>query len=176
MKQNSRQQDAASRRVTATAIVLILLLAVVLISGLYAVYSSIQRSTAERKAVQQISSERLASNKALDLPADYPSDILPVWEGSDIKEQERREVQSIDGHPMDQWKVHAETDDDKQAVFEFYNKLLLEQGMAQTLFASVPSGYGVTYADEQSEIQLTIEKKLSDERTQIEITFSRLRE
>jgi hypothetical protein len=93
-----------------------------------------------------------------------------------VTSAERSEVKSTDGAPMDQWKIHGETDEDKQKLYERYNRLLLDLGMSQTLYASVPSGYGVTYSDERTEIQLTIEKKKADKRTQLDITFSRLRD
>jgi len=38
----------------------------------------------------------------------------------------------------------------------------------------VPSGYGVTFANETTEVQFTIEKKSNDKRTQLDITVSKI--
>jgi hypothetical protein len=87
----------------------------------------------------------------------------------------RADSKSTDGRPMDQWKIHAESDDSKDVIYEFYNKLLLAKDYSQTIYASVPNGYGVTYANEDAEIAFIIEKKSTDKRTQLDITLSRIK-
>lgn len=120
-------------------------------------------------------SQRQQRNVRAGLPADFPSDAFPLYLGAALLSSSKGEVKSTDGAPMDQWSLHAESDDEIAVVYEFYNSWLLKAGMAQTLYAAVPSGYGVTYADERSEIKLTVERKKSDKKTQIEVTISRLR-
>jgi hypothetical protein len=175
VKQPKSQGKQPDQRNSVTAILIAVFVLLLLVGSLVLLLLKAQESSAQRQQAERLVAERQAMNRELGLPRDYPADVLPLWPGAEIKTQEEGEVKSTDGQPMKQWKIHAETDDDKTEVYEHYNQLLLGQGMSQTLFASVPSGYGVTYANQSDEIQLTIEKKLSDERTQIEITFSRLR-
>ena len=118
--------------------------------------------------------QRQQNNAALGLPRDYPLDLVPLYEGVTVDKAERKDSKSTDGRPMDQWHVHAETDTSKDVVFPFYNKLLLDKGFQQTMYASVPSGYGVTFANESVEVQFTIEKKRNDKRTQLDIILSRI--
>lgn len=175
MSQNKNQGKPAEQKTSPLAGAVLVVLLALLLGGLALGFMTVQRSAAAKRAEQTARATRLAENKALGLPLDYPADFLPIWPGATIKEQSKGEVKSTDGGTMDQWKVHAETDSDKSEVYEYYNAMLLGAGMSQTVYASVPNGYGVTYADEQREIQFTIEKKRADPRTQLEITFSQMR-
>jgi hypothetical protein len=117
---------------------------------------------------------RQQENAKLGLPPDYPVDFVPLYAGVTLDTAERKDAKSTDGRPMDQWHIHAESDVSKDVIYQYYNQLMLGKGLAQTMYASVPSGYGMTFADDQNEIQFTIEKKLHDKRTQLDIIFSRI--
>ncbi|MCH7472901.1 hypothetical protein IIA79_08125, partial [bacterium] len=73
------------------------------------------------------------------------------------------------------WFVHAQIDEDKKIIFDFYNTLMRDAGLAQTQYMSVPNGYGADYSDEEYSISFVIEKKSTDEITQIKITIHRLK-
>jgi hypothetical protein len=109
------------------------------------------------------------------LPESYPDDVVPLYEGAKVIAAETGSGESSDGAPMHKWVIKAEVvEDDRQKIFDFYKDYLLERGMSQSMLISIPSGYGVDYADEQRTVHLVIEKKKSDKHTQLEITLHEL--
>lgn len=115
------------------------------------------------------------SNEEHGLPSDYPSDMVPLYAGAVIAETLKDTTTSGDGAPMDRWIVHATSSDEPKKIYEFYNDLLLGQGLAQQMYISIPGGYGVDFADENQIINFVIERKADDPKTtNIEITFNRL--
>jgi hypothetical protein len=122
------------------------------------------------------------ANAAAGLPADFPQDIVPLYEGAVVKSAERGEATSVDGAPMDSWEIVADIDnDDRKGIFDYYNDLLLDRGFRQTQVISMPShdssgpNYAVDYGNEDMSLSFIIEKKSSDEMTQLEISVYRLR-
>lgn len=122
------------------------------------------------------------SNAGYGLPADFPSDVIPLFEGAEVTSTETGVAESVEGEPMDMWKVVARVDsDDRKQIFDYYNDVLLDRGFRQTQVISMPShdasgpNYAVDYGSEQMSLSLIIEKKSSDEMTQLAITVYRVR-
>lgn len=138
--------------------------------------ANIQQTTSQGSAA-----DRQATNLELGLPRDYPVEVVPLYPGVEVLETERTDTQSSEGEPMDRWYIHAQIDSGRKAIFDYYHGLMLEMGMAQTLFISVPAtdgsgaSFAANYANEQLIVEFNIEKKGSDAITQLEITVSRLR-
>lgn len=119
--------------------------------------------------------ERQAANEQAGLPRDYPQDVVPLYAGSTVLKAERGDAMSTDGRPMDKWYIHAQSPDKPKQVFEYYNKLMLDQHFQQSYYSSIPTGFGVRYANELYDIDFIIETRQAQPETQIEITLHRLR-
>jgi len=129
-----------------------------------------------QQLVQESIEQRQALNEKQGLPSDYPRELLPLYPGLEIIDTERGEWHTDQDEPMDKWYVHAQIDESKEELFEYYNDLLLDQGFQQTQYISIPTGYGVDYADELHVIKLVIERKSTDELMQVETTIFRLKD
>lgn len=119
--------------------------------------------------------QRQALNIELGLPRDYPLNLVPVFAGARIIEAERDSAESTDGEPMDKWYVHAELDEDKQQVYDFYHEHLLGHDLRQTQYVGIPTGYGADYADERHIVELIIETRADEQLLQLEISIYRVR-
>ena len=136
----------------------------------------------QRGQVREQQQELRDANLATGLPADFPADVVPLYEGVTVTSAERGEGTSVDGAPMDSWDVVAQIDsDDRKLIFDYYNDLLLDRGFRQTQVISMPShdgsgpNYAVDFGNETMSLSLFIEKNRSDEMTQIKITVYRLK-
>ena len=120
-------------------------------------------------------------NSSLGLPLDYPSDVVPLYEGVSVLETKRESAESTDGEPMDKWFIHSQIDASRKPIFDFYHELMLARGMSQTQFISIPASdgsgasYATNYANETYIVELTIEKTSKDPMTQLKITVYRVR-
>ena len=107
--------------------------------------------------------------------------MIPVYQGVEILETDRGSAKSMDGEPMDKWYVHGQIDSERKPILDFYNDLLLNSGMGQTQFISVPAldgsgpNYAVSYADENYLAEFYIEKLSKDVMTQYKLTVYRIR-
>ena len=143
-------------------------------------FGLVQLANNQQGSTEKNAASRQAHNTEIGLPRDFPSDVIPLYKGVEVLETERTETMSTDGEPMDRWYIHAQIDSVRKPIFDYYHNLMLERGMAQVLFISVPAGDGsgssfsANYADEELIAEFNIEKKSSDEITQVEITIYRL--
>ena len=124
---------------------------------------------------QELIEQRQELNQKQGLPRDYPRELIPLYPGLEIVDTERGEWHTDENEPMDKWYVHGQIDESKEVLFEYYNDLLLNKGLRQTQYISIPTGYGVDYADDLHVIKLIVEKKSTDELMQVEITIFRLK-
>jgi hypothetical protein len=118
---------------------------------------------------------RQQANVQAGLPRDYPSEVVPVYPGVTLVKAERGDTESTTGEPMDKWYVHATSKDEPKKLFDYYNDLMLKGGLHQTTYMSIPTGYGVNFANERYDIQFVIETRSGEADTQLEITVNRLR-
>jgi hypothetical protein len=166
------KQDGAEDTASRSALLLIVFVVAALAVGV----ALLVRQVVAQNYLKVQAEARITDNLQRGLPDDYPSDLMPLYAGAKVTKGERGKTVSSDNQPMDQWKVHAETSEDKVIVAKFYRDHLLKAGMAQSFYASVPNGVAATYADEHTEIKLTVEKKKADTLTQIDIELNRLTE
>lgn len=124
---------------------------------------------------QAVTRERLQYNDEHGLSEDFPSERVPIFPGVEILQCERGTATSTDGEPMDKWYVHGQIDKDTQPIYEYYNKYFLDSGMRQTQYISIPTGYGVNYADEKLLVEAVIEVRQGSDLTQVELTVYRVR-
>jgi hypothetical protein len=125
----------------------------------------------ERTAAEvQRSKELAALNKSAGLPETYPLDFMPLYPGVEFLEAQSEDAKADDGAAMDKWHVLCQTDAPKQDVYDFYMQRLEAEGMRQTMYISLPSGYSLGYADENRIVELRIEKLRSDPKLQVELT------
>ena len=124
----------------------------------------------QSQAKQELKKEE-SENTALGLPADYPRKLVPVYPGLTIKETERGTAKATDGVDLLKWVVNGETADGKEKVFEYYNDLLIEQGMRQTMYISIPSGVAVHYGDEENIAEFEIERLPDSPVTTLKMTL-----
>lgn len=115
-------------------------------------------------------------NATVGLPESFPSDLIPLYKDAQVKSGTKGEATSKDGHPMDEWDVVAQVDnDDRKAIFDYYNNMLLDKGFRQTQLISMPSydksgpNYAVDYGSEDMSLSFVIEKKTTDPMTQLQI-------
>jgi hypothetical protein len=158
------------RRRTGWFVWLLLLLFVIVLLALLAQH--LYRQQQRREAVQL----RQQQNSQLGLPRDYPLELVPLYAGVEVLEAARDTATSSEGEPMDYWYVHAQIDEDKDPIFDFYNDYLLAQGMRQTQHIGIPTGYGVDFADERHVVSIVIERKPTDELMQLELKVYRIQD
>lgn len=120
--------------------------------------------------------QAIQQNEKLGLPADYPLDVVPLYQGMKLDKCERSETKSSENEPMDSWHLTGTSSDEPKKIYEFYNGLMQAANFSQNMYISIPGGYGVEFADEQQVINYQIEKDHKDPQvTNIDITFSRLK-
>ncbi|MBN2083060.1 hypothetical protein JW859_12750 [bacterium] len=119
--------------------------------------------------------ERQQLNEELGLALDFPCDKVPIYPGLEILETERGTAQSTEGEPMDKWFVHGQIDADKDIVHDFYHQHFMDLGMRQTQHVSIPTGYGMDYADEEMSVEAVVETRPGSDLLQVELTVYRLR-
>ena len=116
-----------------------------------------------------------AENKQLGLPVDYPLKQFPLYPGAKLLKAERGDALSSEQKPMDKWYVHMTSLDKREKIRDFYMSLAEKAKMSQSMSISIPTGYAINYADERTEVDFAIERKLPDKLNHIEITIYRLR-
>ena len=161
-----------SRRISWSGLLTVSLLLVLVIALIASAGQYLYNQRVKRRQIQQ----RQETNVELGLPRDFPSDFVPLYPGADLLAAERGEAVSTADEPMDKWYVHAETDEDKDAVYDYYHERMLAQGMRQTQYVSIPTGYGSDYADADYVLEFIIERRPDAERLQLEITVYRVRD
>jgi len=119
--------------------------------------------------------ERQQINRELGLQLDFPCDKVPIYPGLEILEKERGTAKSTAGEPMDRWFVHGQIDADKDTVHDYYHEHFMEIGMRQTQHVSIPTGYGMDYADEEMSVEAVVETRAGSDLLQVELTVYRLK-
>jgi len=128
-----------------------------------------------RAEVRQENIRIQAENQKLRLPIDYPLRQFPLYPGARLVKAERGDAESSEKKPMDKWYVHMTSLDKREKIRDFYMDLAEKAGMSQSMSISIPTGYAINYADEKTEADFAIERKLPDKLNHIEITIYRLR-
>ena len=155
----------------------VLYLIVVLIAvGMYALYTNQQRRDPAEMQAQSADQERYRAtlaelNREAGLPITYPLDFMPLYPGVELIEATAEDATADDGTPMDMWHILSQTDDAKQAVYDFYMQRIEAEDMRQTLYISLPTGYKFSYADENRIADIRIEKLNKDPKLQVELTL-----
>jgi hypothetical protein len=106
----------------------------------------------------------------LGLSRDFPSDRVPIYPGLELLESERGMATSTTGEPMYKWFAHGQIDADKDLLYEFYHQHFMGAGMRQTQYVSIPTGYGIDYADESMSVEVVIEYRQDSDLLQVELT------
>jgi len=101
--------------------------------------------------------DRQRLNEELGLPLDFPCDKVPIYAGLEILATERGASKSTEGEPMDRWYVHGQVEADKDIVHDYYHEYFMDMGMRQTQHVSIPTGYGMDYADEEMSVEAVVE-------------------
>jgi hypothetical protein len=161
-----------SRKISWGGLLTISLLLVLVIALIAAAAQYLYGRHVKREQIRQ----RQETNIELGLPRDFPSDLIPLYAGANLISSERGSAVSTADEPMDKWYVHAQSDDDKDAVYDYYHERMLAEGMRQTQYVSIPTGYGSDYADAEYVIEFIIERRPDADRLQIEITVYRVRD
>ncbi len=170
-------QAAAAERNARPVFTWILYLVVVLIAaGLIAVFKYQQRLQqadlrARLEAAEQRSEKLALQNQAVGLPDTYPADFMPLYPGVELLSASSEEAKADDGALMDKWHVLSQIDEDKEVVYEFYKARIEAEDLRQTMYISLPTGYSISYADENRIVELRIEKLRQDPKLQVEITL-----
>ncbi|GEM_PF-6571275 len=170
--ERDNSSESGARRISWGGLLTISLLLVLLIALIAAAGRYIYGQHARRQQIQQ----RQETNAELGLPRDFPSDVVPLYPEAELLATERDSAVSTDDEAMDKWYVHAESDLDKDTVYNYYHERMLAAGMRQTQYVSIPTGYGSDYADEDYVIEFIIERRPDSDRLQLEITVYRVRD
>jgi hypothetical protein len=159
-----QKKSGASLSSLAPAIIFVLILGAALV---FYILHNIQTAKAAEALKEQLSQ--------LGLPDDYPLQDIPVYPGLKIATAKKLDAMSADNKPMDEWELHATSLDDKKKIFDFVKDKMMARGMSQTQYISIPTGYGLTYGDEQYSVEYEIEKQKKDKETRVVMRVYRIR-
>ena len=172
MAKEDTKQEPAKQPVKSVAVTIFgLVIALLAVAAVWLLIDHYQG----QKVVRQAALDRQAANKAAGVPLDFPSNIVPIYEGLTILSTERGSAESTDGEPMDKWVVNSEIDAEKEPVKDFYTDLLLDKGFSQQHYIGLPTGYGMKYANEECTVDLVVEFRPPGELLKVDITVHRLR-
>ena len=115
-------------------------------------------------------------NIELGIDPDFPSFIFPIYPGMEILETTKEDAMSSLGEEMDKWYIKGQVDAALDEIHDYYRDRMAEEGMNQTQYISIPSGYAFNYANEWYEARFTIEKQATFPMPQVEITVFRVRD
>jgi hypothetical protein len=114
--------------------------------------------------------DRQKTNESLGLPRDYPLELVPLYKDLKILETERGTADATDGAVMNKWVPKGESPAEKDLIYQYYNNLLLDKGMRQTMYISIPQGVGVNFGDEKNIVEFEIERPADSVMTNVKIT------